>query len=169
MKKISILSLLLLFCAVMPLFSDSADAFGKLKALQGKWEGIAKWTGARTSEYKMDAVYSLTGNGTAVVEDLIVENKTMMTSVYHLDGDSLRMTHFCGTGNQPRLKASSYEPESEKIVFEMVDITNLTKPDAPHVFGAEMVFHSQKEITLSFQFTGDGKLSTERIQLHKVE
>jgi hypothetical protein len=165
----SILFLFFLFFTVRSAFSDSTGAFEKLKALEGKWEGTAKWSGARTSEYKMDAVYSLTGNGTAVVENLIVENKTMMTSVYHMDGDTLRMTHFCGTGNQPRLKASSYDPESSKVVFEMVDITNLSKPESPHVFGAEMVFQSQKEITLSFQFTGDGKISTELIRLHRIE
>jgi hypothetical protein len=165
----SILTVFFLVYGANLVFCDSTEAFQRLKALEGKWEGIAKWTGARNDEYKLDAIYSLTGHGTAVIEDLVVENERMMTSIYHLDGDTLRMTHYCVTGNQPRLIESSYDPVAAKIMFKMVDITNLSRPGAPHVFGSEMLFQSPTEIILSFQFTAEGKVSTERIQLHKVQ
>ena len=85
--------------------STSARALDQLKTLAGNWEGTFEWTGARTANGTMKAAYYTTGNGSAVVENLIMENATVMTSVYHLDVADLRMTHFCGAQNQPRLKA----------------------------------------------------------------
>ena len=156
--------------AALPAFSSSSVAFEKLKTLEGKWEGTVQWSGARTETGKMNAVYSLTGNGSAVVEDLISEEgKRIMTSVYHMDGDTLRMTHYCGTGNQPRFKAMDDHEEGQRISFEMVDITNMTKPDAPHVNGAEITFKTEKEFTLSFSFISGDKKSAELIQLHRIE
>src|SRR5438309_11983397 len=43
----------------------------------------------------MNAKYYLTGNGTTVVENLIVDGNANMTTVYHLDGADLRATHYC--------------------------------------------------------------------------
>jgi len=148
--------------------ADSANSFDHLKSLVGSWEGTAKWSGARTGEYKLDVEYSLTGNGTAVVENLIAEGKTTMTSVYHRDGENLRMTHFCGAGNQPRLVASS-TADPQKISFKLVDITNLASPDAPHVTGAELVLESSDAMSLTFTFESNGKVSTELIQLHRKQ
>src|SRR5512137_1642123 len=80
-------------------------ALSKLSALAGEWEGTYQWTGARSDHGTMGARYYVTGNGTSLVEDLVQEGKPTMTSVYHLDGNDLRVTHFCAAGNQPRLKA----------------------------------------------------------------
>src|SRR5215469_7558816 len=102
-----------------------ARALDQLKTLVGNWEGTFEWTGARTAAGPMNASYFVTGNGSAVVENLIVENAPMMTSVYHLDGSDLRMTHFCAAQNQPRLKASRIDLAKGIIEFGFVDITNL--------------------------------------------
>jgi hypothetical protein len=85
--------------------STGAAALKQMRALAGAWEGTFEWTGARSGGGNMSATYSLTGNGSAVVEDLSVDGVRSMTSVYHLDGADLRMTHYCGAQNQPRLKA----------------------------------------------------------------
>src|SRR5437763_5924281 len=54
---------------------DSAvAAFGKLKVLTGDWEGTLEWTGARNGTGSMNAAYYLTGNGSALVENLIKQN-----------------------------------------------------------------------------------------------
>src|SRR5262245_58184333 len=89
--------------------ADYAPAFEKLKTLAGNWEGTFKWTGARTDEGQMNVTYSLTGRGTTVIENLGDQNDPSMTTAYHMDNGSLRMTHFCGVGNQPRLKAIQYD------------------------------------------------------------
>jgi len=79
----------------------------------------------------MNARYYLTGNGSAVVESLIVDTVPVMTTVYHTDGPDFRLTHFCGAQNQPRLKASRIDEEQGVMEFSFVDITNLRRPNAP--------------------------------------
>jgi hypothetical protein len=63
--------------------------------LAGDWTGTFEWTGGRKDSGKMNATYYLTGNGSAVVENLTIGGLPSMTSVYHLDGSDLRMTHYC--------------------------------------------------------------------------
>lgn len=91
-----------------------------------------------------------------------------MTSVYHLDGNDLRMTHYCAAQNQPRLRASRIDSAQGVLDFSFVDATNLTSPDAAHVNGLEMRLLSADHITLTFLFESGGKRSRERIDLKRV-
>ena len=91
-----------------------------------------------------------------------------MTTVYHLDGADLRMTHFCGAQNQPRLKASRIDLAQGALDFSFVDITNLKSPDAPHVYGCELRFLNADHITLTFLFENGAQKSRERITLKRL-
>ena len=65
-----------------------------------------------------------------------------MITMFHMDGDRLLMTHYCGAGNQPRMKVISADAKS--VSFEFFDGTNIgpgdghmqhvtfTEPDADH-------------------------------------
>ncbi len=145
------------------------DAFDQIKNLAGGWEGTFQWSGSRTSHGKMDAKYYLTGNGTAVVEDLLMDGKPMMTSVYHLDGPTLRITHYCAAGNQPRLKAGSIDDAKKIIHFEFVDITNLPSPASPHVHGLDMQFLDKDHISLIFDFKKADAESFEHVELTRTK
>lgn len=145
----------------------AAKALEQLKSLVGNWEGTAQWTGARTGSYSMDATYYVTGNGSALVENLITEKEPAMTSVYHLDGNDLRLTHFCGAQNQPRLKARRIDLDHKAFDFDFVDITNLKSPSAAHVHGLEMRLIDSNHINITFLFKGDGKESRELIDLKR--
>jgi len=148
--------------------TPAAIALSRISALVGDWAGTAEWTGARTGSYPLKARYYRTGMGSAVVEDLMSEDgEASMTSVYHLDGADLRMTHYCGTRNQPRLKASRIDPAAGAVDFAFVDATNLTSPDAPHVTGLELRFGDENHITMTFLFDAGGKASRERISLQR--
>jgi hypothetical protein len=107
------------------------------------------------------------GTGSALVENLVQEGFPVMTSVYHLDGGDLRMTHFCGAQNQPRLKADQIDLPHGLINFGFVDITNLRSPDAAHVHGMEMRLVDSNHITITFLFQSGGKESRERIDLKR--
>jgi len=76
---------------------------------------------------------------------------------------AVRMPHYCGAGNQPRLKATSIDPAANVIRFELVDITNLHAPDAPHVHGFTMHLVDANHIEL--EFLAKGKQSVEHIEL----
>ena len=87
--------------------SAGADALAKIRSLAGEWEGPVEWSGARHDTGRMAVSDGLTGYGSAIVENLTAagDREPSMTSVYHLDGADLRMTHCCGAQNQPRFKA----------------------------------------------------------------
>jgi hypothetical protein len=88
--------------------------------------------------------------------------------VYHLDGNDLRVTHFCGSQNQPRLKASRIDTAKGEMDFAFVDITNLKSPGAPHVYGLELRLVAADHIIVTFLFEAAGKQSRERIDLKRV-
>jgi hypothetical protein len=148
--------------------SPAAAALARLATLTGEWKGNAVWTGGRSGSYPMDATYSTTGGGSAVVETLTQDGVPMMTTVYHADGSDLRMTHYCGARNQPRLKASKIDLAGGAIDFAYVDATNLTSPDAPHVTGLEVRFGDADHLTITFQFEGGGQPARETISLHRA-
>jgi hypothetical protein len=163
-----------LSCLLLARFSEAEEsnatkALEQLKLLAGDWAGTAQWTGARTSTGPMNAAYYVTGNGSALVENLIAQGAPVMTSVYHLDAADLRVTHFCGAQNQPRLKAERIDLGHGLIDFGFVDITNLRAPDAPHVHGLEIRFIDSNHVTVTFLFQSGGKESRERISLQRVE
>src|SRR4029453_105561 len=132
--------------------TEGSKALVQMKALTGNWSDTFQWTGGRHDSGSMNATYYLTGNGSAVVENLMNESTPVMTSVYHLDGRDLRITHFCGAQNQPRLKARRIDLDRGAIDFEFVDATNLRSPDAPHVHGLEIRLIDANHLTLTFYF-----------------
>jgi len=93
----------------------------------------------------------------------------VMTSVYHLDGATLRMTHFCAAQNQPRLKNERIDVAHGIIDLGFVDITNLPSADAAHVHGLEIRLIDSNRITVTFLFQSAGKESRERIALKRIE
>ena len=151
------------------LFAQSKEsaAFDKLRDLAGNWEGTFAWSGGRNATGKMGAQYYTTGNGSAVVEDLTQDGVPSMTSVYHLDGADLRLTHFCAAQNQPRLKATTVDPEKGDITFSFVDITNLRSPTSGHVEGLEIRFIAPDHVTLRFHFKSGDKDSQELVDLRR--
>jgi len=136
-------------------------AFDKLSSLAGDWQGTVAWTGEQPSD--ISAHYYTTGNGSAVVEDL----SNGMTSVYHRDGTDLRMTHYCAAKNQPRLKATAFGADNSGITFSLVDITNLSSPEAGHVEGLDMKFLAADHITIQFHFVSHGKVKDELLDLKR--
>jgi len=154
--------------AGQPNGTDTAAAFERMHALQGSWKGTYAWTGARSDSGAMDVTYRLSGAGSALIEDLIVDGNPSMTTVYHLDGSDLRMTHYCAAKNQPRLKAGSIDLTGNVYRFDFVDITNLRTPDAPHVHGFTMHIVDPDHLQLEFTFTAKGKESIEHITLTRA-
>lgn len=161
------------FCLCLSVVRISADeggaaAFTQFRALVGEWEGPYEWSGGRSDTGRMNVTYTLTGNGSAVVETLMTDGVPTMTSVYHLDGADLRMTHYCGAQNQPRLKAQRIDLAQGAVDFSFVDITNLRSPDAGDVHGVEMRFLDPDHVMLTFLFEAGHQHSRERITLTRV-
>ena len=122
---------------------DVQAAFNRLKRLVGTWD---------EAEYGRVIEYRLTGKGSALIEEFVGDPP--MTSVYHLDGDDLRMTHYCNAGNQPRMMAALYE--SDTLKFDFVDVTNLSAPNAYHTRTLDIAFQDVDHVVLNFVGLKDG-------------
>jgi hypothetical protein len=151
-----------------PLVQGSADALARLASLSGAWEGTFQWSGGRDARGPVRATYETTGNGSAVLERLVMDGVPSMMSAYHLDGADLRVTHYCAAKNQPRLRADRIDLAHGVLDFAFVDATNLASPDAPHVEGISLELRDADHVTLTFRFVIAGKTSLERLELARA-
>jgi hypothetical protein len=105
--------------------SDAQKSFSQLKSLSGSWEG-------KSSDGKPVKVsFRETSAGSALMSEII--GHMDMITMFHFDGpNSLLLTHYCGMGNQPRMRADA-SPDGKSITFNFVDATNLATPDAGHM------------------------------------
>jgi hypothetical protein len=138
--------------------SPSDLAFERLKGLLGTWEATEKGTSR-----KFTAEYTVTGGGSVVMEVL-----SGMTTAYHLDKGTLVLTHYCGAGNQPRMRVKTIENGGRHIAFEMYDITNLKSPDAYRSTSLDVRFHDEGTIELAYGGWSAGKSSTQTFQLRRT-
>ena len=144
--------------------------FERMRTLAGTWEGTFEWSGGRTGAGKLRATYYVTGNGSALVENLLMGegDAPSMTTVYHLDGAELRMTHFCAAQNQPRLKATQIDAAAGTADFGFIDVTNATVSPA-YVDGFSMRILDADDLNLKFEFLGkSGKKAVETIVLKRI-
>ncbi|WP_394834348.1 hypothetical protein LVJ94_48400 [Pendulispora rubella] len=98
------------------------------------WEQMGKtmpgtWY-ARSQERTVTESFRPISNGSALVEDYTSSSGRPTASVYHPDGDSLLVTHYCAQGNQPRLRVMTISDDATAAVFRLVDATNLREGQA---------------------------------------
>jgi len=123
MKSRIALSLLLLLLATAALASDAQASFDKLKSLQGNWTGKAMGRDVQVS-------FRVTSAGSALMSEIHSEDD--MISIFHLDGDRLLMTHYCGAGNQPRM-VGAVSADGKTFTFDFLDATNITSSQPGHM------------------------------------
>jgi hypothetical protein len=124
-------------------------AWDKLKNLAGEWEG-------KTPDGKTVTVsYRLVSNESALVETLSPPGEEMVT-VYHIDGDSLMLTHYCAANNQPRMRATPSAGVKE-LTFKFVDATNLQSPSAGHMAGLTLTFEDDNHIAQKWTWVENGQ------------
>jgi len=108
--------------------SASQKSFDQMKSLAGSWQGTTRMGDPVAVSYRV------TSGGSAVMSEIQSEKHGHedMISMIHLDGDRLLLTHYCATGNQPRMVASA-SPDGKTITFDFLDVTNLSNLDAVHM------------------------------------
>ena len=143
--------------------NSATAAFAKIKSLAGNWE-------AETEKGKVTSSYEVVSNGSAVLEKINVPGESEMVTVYHLDGNRLVLTHYCTAGNQPRMQAQAYDPESNQLVFKFAGGDNLSDPNTGHMHDAVLKFTGPDAFTADWTFHKGGKAAfTEAIQYHRVK
>jgi hypothetical protein len=133
--------------------SGGAEAFEKLKSLVGHWETD------KSNMNKATLDLELTSGGTAVLEKVhMVDNgkPVEMTTLYYLDGDQIKLTHYCMAGNQPTMRGS-YAPETKTITFDLVSISNLKNPGDGHMHHAVYTFIDNDHFKATWTFQKEQK------------
>ena len=103
-------------CCKSPETAAHSDAFNRMAALSGKWEGTCP---SKEEKGKMDPAaveYTMTSGGSVIMEKLFPGTPHEMISMYHDEKGKLSMTHYCVLGNQPHLKLKSADEKS--LVFD---------------------------------------------------
>ncbi|MGD1213764.1 MAG: hypothetical protein ABR861_02120 [Terriglobales bacterium] len=130
--------------------SDAHKSFDLLKGLEGNWAG------KNQQGQPIQVTFRLTAGGSALMSEILGRGPENMITMFHMDGDRLLMTHYCGAGNQPRMKVISSDAKS--VSFEFVDGTNIgpgdghmqhvtfTQPDADHHIEEWVFLDHGKEI-----------------------
>jgi hypothetical protein len=139
--------------------SDAQKSFATLRSLAGSWEGKA------SNGKVIQVSYKVTSNGSAVMSEIFGEED--MITMFHLDGDRLLLTHYCGAGNQPRMQAMA-SPDGKTITFDFVDATNLASSQPGHMHRVVITLLDANHRTEDWLFkTQDGKEMHERFDLER--
>ena len=128
-------------------------AWEKMKTLVGEWTG-------ESPEGKFRSSYKLVSGGSALMETINAPHDFDMVTVYHPDGKSLAMTHYCGIGNQPRMRSNGLDPEGRKVAFDFVDATNVSSPDQLRMVRLVVTFGDADHFTQEWTSREKGKDTT---------
>lgn len=156
--SISLLAMALIVGLVVSTWAKDNDKakpsqLEQLKRLAGEWAG--KGTHGEMT-HEATVTYKVTSGGSAVVETLGPGSPHEMVTVFHQDGDDLVLTHYCGLGNQPRMKAEKSK-DAKKLVFKFAGAGNLKSDQDPHMHDLTIEFLSDDHIKTTWTFFKDGK------------
>ena len=140
--------------------SEAQNTFDALKALDGNWEGKNK------QGQTLKVSFRLTAGGSALLSEIHGPGSHDMITMFHLDGDRLLMTHYCGAGNQPRMRAT-LSPDGKSVVFDFIDATNLLSPEAGHMHHVLFAMPDANHHTEEWTFLDHGKEMKETFALER--
>jgi hypothetical protein len=141
--------------------SDAQKTFAQLQKLNGTWAG----TNAQGMPLKV--TFRDTADGTAILSEIEGHGRENMISMLHLDNGRVLMTHYCSTGNQPRMQAT-LAPDGKAVAFDFLDATNLATPDAGHMQRVVFTMPDADHHTEEWTFADHGKTLKEVFTLTRT-
>jgi hypothetical protein len=144
-------------------FAKTLPEFEKMKSLVGEWKGTS------VDKKPATVIYTLVSDNSALMERLAMGGESEMVTMYHPDGDHLMMTHYCSARNQPRMRSQTVSAEINNISFDLVDVTNLSAPDAGHMKRLVLTFTDKDHFTQEWTWIQKGKEKTEVINFERMK
>ncbi|WP_052107872.1 hypothetical protein [Aerolutibacter daejeonensis] len=133
----------------------------RFKALAGKWSA----TGLDGNSMPDAQVqYEVTAGGSAVVETLFPGTSHEMRTVYVRDGADVVLTHYCASGNHPRMRARA--ADGEQVTFAFDGASNFDPATAGHMHDASFTFVDKDELRTRWNFWSNGKPAEHVANLH---
>ena len=134
--------------------SKATLAFEHLTSLVGEWKGVQDGT-------QFDVTYTLTANGSALMEEFRPKNGPVMVTMFSVDGDRLLATHYCSAKNQPQMATEGIaDPLAKSVVFSLVRVTGLNSPDDWHNTGLVVTMEDPDHLTQKWTYLTKGKTGT---------
>ncbi len=133
---------------------NAASAFEFLKTMKGTWERSG---GDHEHDGDSNAVtFRLTAGGSSVMETIFPGAPSEMITMYHMDGDTLLLTHYCALQNAPVMKFEKSDKPGE-IRFVFHGGTNFDPKTDMHVHEGVMQIKDANTIESSFVSYANGK------------
>ena len=129
---------------------SQAEVFEQFKALEGRYLEDAE------PESQAKVEYQLWSRDTAVMEIWNMPTKREFT-VFHMDGDKLVATHYCGNRIQVTMDMV-WPAEDGEYKFKARYVSNHASPDAPYNSGFSYRFHANGNVWRNEQWTTAGKM-----------
>lgn len=136
-----------------------ANAFDRLKALVGEWDGTDP-TGKQVED-----TIRLVSNNTALQETFQSDNDNQMVTMYTPDGNRLALTHYCSKGNQPHLVTPAVTSSSNEFAFAFAGAANLASNDDMHMHGMRLKIEDNDHFSETWTLMANGKEQTETFHL----
>jgi len=130
--------------------TKSEQAFDRLASVQGEWQG--EQDGA-----KIDVTYTLTANGSALMEQFRSERGPVMITIFTVDGDHLIATHYCSAKNQPQMVTAAITDVHQPLAFSLARVTGLKSPDDWHNTGLTVIQDDNDHLTQEWTYESKGK------------
>jgi hypothetical protein len=130
--------------------TKSEEAFDRLTSLKGDWKG-------EQDGVKISVIYTLTANGSALMEEFRPESGPVMVTMFTVDGDHLIATHYCSAKNQPQMVTSAITDVQKPLAFSLARITGLKSPDDWHNTGLTMIQEDNDHLTQEWTYQSKGK------------
>jgi hypothetical protein len=108
--------------------SEGQKSFEKLKALAGSWD-------ATFDGQPLHVTLRVTSMGNPIMHEMKGTGPEDPITMITVDGDQLRLTHYCDVGNQPHM-VGTVSPDGKTIIFNFVDATNLQPSQGGHMKSA---------------------------------
>src|SRR2546430_16627665 len=116
--SVSMIALLLVAAPPAADKTKSEEAFDRLATLKGQWSGEQEGV-------KISLIYTLTANGSALMEEFRPERGAVMITMFTVDGDHLIATHYCSAKNQPKRRTPPIPNVQKRLEFYLACITGL--------------------------------------------
>jgi hypothetical protein len=147
--------------AAAPAAAPAPHLLDRFKALEGTWSASGL-DGNSAPDLRIR--YETTAGGNAVVETLFIDTPHEMRTVFYKDGADLVLTHYCASGNHPRMRARPIE--GDKIAFAFDGANNFDPASAGHMHDAQFEFVGPDELRARWISWKDGKPAEHAADMH---
>src|SRR5206468_2930631 len=148
--SVTMIALLLVAASLPADKTKSEEAFDRLTSLKGEWKGEQKGV-------KISLIYTLTANGSVLMEEFRPESGPVMITMFTVDGDHLIATHYCSAKNQPQMVTSAITDAQKPLAFALARITGLKSPDNWHNTGLTVIQEDNDHLTQEWIYQSKGK------------